>query len=521
METIKITFCGAARVVTGSCYLLEHNNAKFLVDCGMFQGNKQLKERNYGDFPFNPREIDFVILTHAHIDHSGLLPKLYKSGFSGPTYGTSGTVELSKVMLPDSGHIQEMEVERKNRKIRRCGGKELVPIYTALDAEECTRYFQGVNYDQEFEPGDGIKVTMRDAGHILGSAMLEIKYFDQNKETKLVFTGDLGRSDRPIINDPAIINEADFLVMESTYGNRLHEEIGDNELTLAEAINQTFLRGGNVIIPAFAVDRTQDLLLTLNMMIEEKKIDPKSIYIDSPLAIAATEIFCRHPQYFDMETKEFMDDYGQCPFLLPNLNYSRTAEESKGLNQIRKGAIIISASGMADAGRIKHHLKHNLWRPECTVIFVGYQAEGTLGRRIADGEKKVKIHGEEIAVKAKIVMLEGYSAHADKNELIHWLEGFKKLPAKIFVTHGEEQASLNFAQLVKDRFQVDTMVPCIGESVKLAGMEAEGVCPVEASPTQSAVEIYDQINGRLQELLKGQSVDLLTRIRDYLQKLSA
>lgn len=508
-------------MVTGSCYLLEHSNVKFLVDCGMFQGNKQLKERNYGDFPFNPEEIDFVLLTHAHIDHSGLLPKLYKAGFSGPTYGTSGTVELCKVMLPDSGHIQEMEVERKNRKIRRSGGKELNPIYTVLDAEECTKFLQKVHYDQEFEPADGIKVTMRDAGHILGSAMLEIIYLDQGKETKIVFTGDLGRSDRPIVNDPTVIKEADFLVMESTYGNRLHEEIGDNELTLAEAINQTLLRGGNVIIPAFAVDRTQDLLLTLNMMIEEDKIDPKSIYIDSPLAIAATEIFCKHPQYFDMETKEFMDDYGQCPFLLPNLNYSRTAEDSKELNKIQKGAIIISASGMADAGRIKHHLKHNLWRKECTVIFVGYQAEGTLGRRIVNGEKKVTIHGEEIAVKAQIVMLEGYSAHADKNEMIHWLEGFKKLPAKIFVTHGEEQASLNFAQLAKERFQVDTIVPCLGETVELVGLEAEGECPVKVPPIHSAGEIYAQINDQLQELLKGQSVDKLEQIKEYLQKISA
>lgn len=509
-------------MVTGSCYLLEHNNVRFLVDCGLFQGNKQLKERNYGDFPFNPKDIDFVLLSHAHIDHSGLLPKLYKFGFSGPTYGTSGTVELCTVMLPDSGHIQEMEVERKNRKIRRSGGKELTPIYTVLEAEECTKHLVKTHYNQEFEPAPGIKVTMREAGHILGSAMIEIVYLDQGKETKLVFTGDLGRSDRPIINDPAIIEEADYLVMESTYGNRLHREVGDNELTLAEAINQTLLRGGNVIIPAFAVDRTQDLLLTLNLMIEEGKIDPKSIYIDSPLAIAATDIFCKHPEYFDSETKEFMEDSGRCPFLLPNLNYSRTAEDSKTLNQIKKGAIIISASGMADAGRIKHHLKHNLWRPECTVIFVGYQAEGTLGRRIVDGEKKVRIHGEEIAVKAQIVFLEGYSAHADKNELLHWLEGFKKFPEKLIITHGEEQASLNFAQLVKERFQVDAIVPYIGESIELVTLTQDlSIVDFPPESMETAGVIYDQINSHLKKLLDSKSVDVLGQIRDYLKKIGA
>jgi metallo-beta-lactamase family protein len=519
VENIKLTFCGAARVVTGSCYLVEHEGVKFLVDCGMFQGNKQLKERNYGDFPFSPGEIDFVLLTHAHIDHSGLLPKLYKMGFSGPTYATSGTVALCQVMLPDSGHIQEMEVERKNRKIQRCGGKLLTPIYTALEAEECVKYFRKVNYDQEFSPAEGINVTLRDAGHILGSAMVEIRYLEQGKNRKIVFTGDFGRNNRPIINDPTIIKEADFLVMESTYGNRFHEDIVDNKITLTEIINETFQRGGNVIIPAFAVDRTQDLLYTLNKLIGAGKIEPKSIYIDSPLAIAATEIFCNHPQYYDMETREFMEDYGACPFLLPNLNFSRTADESRALNEIKKGAIIISASGMADAGRIKHHLKHNLWRKECTVIFVGYQALGTLGRRLVDGEKKVRIHGEEIAVNAQIVMLEGYSAHGDQNELLDWLAGFDRLPTRIFVTHGEEEASLNLARLIQERFQAHVTVPFIGESFDLMTLARAEPYPLQ--PTESASELYHEINNYLQSLLEGQSVDKLVQIREYLRNLSA
>jgi len=509
-------------VVTGSCYLLEHDHARFLVDCGMFQGNKVLKERNYGDFPFHPGDIDFVLLTHAHIDHSGLLPKLYQRGFSGPTYATGGTVELCQVMLPDSGHIQEMEVERKNRKLLRAGNNGLAPIYTALEAEECTKFFRKMNYDEEFEPAPGIHVIMRDAGHILGSAMLEIWFTEQGKKTKIVFTGDLGRSDRPIVKDPTVMEAADYLVMESTYGNRFHEQIENNEVAFADAINATFRRGGNVIIPAFAVDRTQDLLLTLNRMIEEGQIDPKSIYVDSPLAIAATEIFCKHPQYFDSETTEFMEEYGQCPFLLPNLNYSRTSEESMALNQIKQGAIIISASGMADAGRIKHHLKHNLWRPECTVIFVGYQAEGTLGRRIVDGERKVKIHGEEIAVRAKIMMLEGYSAHADQNELLHWLAGFKKLPEKIFITHGEELVAESFARLVQDRFHVETLVPCMGEAFDLTAKQfIEETCPITQEIPDHSEELYQLINSQLVALAKGNSVEKLEQIRDYLRKLSA
>jgi metallo-beta-lactamase family protein len=519
VEKIKITFHGAARVVTGSCYLVEHENVRFLVDCGLFQGNKKLKERNYGDFPFHPGSIDFVLLTHAHIDHSGLLPKLYKMGFSGPTYGTSGTVELCQVMLPDSGHIQEMEVERKNRKILRSGGKVLTPIYTALEAEQCIKYFQKVCYDQEFIPAPGIKVTMRDAGHILGSAILEISYLEQGKKAKLVFTGDLGRSDRPIINDPTLINEADFLVMESTYGNRFHEDFGDNKITLTKVINETFQRGGNVIIPAFAVDRTQDLLFTLHRMIQAGKIDPKSIHIDSPLAISATEIFCRHPQYYDLETKEFMENHGECPFSLPNLSYSRTADDSRALNEIKKGAIIISASGMADAGRIKHHLKHNLWRPECSVVFVGYQAAGTLGRRIVDGEKKVRIHGEEIAVNAQIVMLEGYSAHADQNEIMAWLADFHKIPEKIFVTHGEEEASLNLAGLIQARFHRETIVPYMGESYDLMTFKAE--VPAAPEPQETAGELYDEISRYLQGLLKGHSVERLKKVREFLKKMSA
>jgi len=520
VDKIKITFCGAARVVTGSCYLLEHGDMRFLVDCGMFQGNKSLKERNYGLFPFHPGDISFVLLTHAHIDHSGLLPKLYKMGFSGPTYSTSGTVDLCQVMLPDSGHIQEMEVERKNRKKQRAGLPLISPIYTAVEAEECAGNFVKVSYNEEFCPAPGIRVKMLDAGHILGSAIIEIWFQENGRESKLVFTGDLGRSDRPVVNDPSLVHEADFLVMESTYGNRFHEEIDDNEKILTDAINRTFQKGGNVIIPAFAVDRTQDLLLTLNKLIEENKIDPRSVYVDSPLAIAATEIFCKHPQYFDQETTEFMEEYGACPFLLPNLNYSRTTEQSMALNEIKSGAIIISASGMADAGRIKHHLKHNLWREECTVIFVGYQAQGTLGRRLVDGERKVRIHGEEIMVNAEVIMLEGYSAHADQNELLNWLQGFEKIPQKIFVTHGEEESSLIFAQLVQKQLGAETLVPSIGDSFDLITQEFLKQVKPDLS-RESVAELYQEIRMELDHLVKGQALSRLRQIRDYLRKNTA
>jgi len=520
---IKLTFYGAAQMVTGSCFLLETGTKKILVDCGLFQGNKELRELNYGPFPFTPAEIDFVLLTHAHIDHSGLIPKLYKEGFRGPTYATHGTADLAAVMLPDSGHIQEMEVERKNRKLLRLGKDLLTPIYTSQDAIDCIKYFKQTHYDEEISPAEGIRVKFRDAGHILGSAMLEVWVRDGEKETKIVFSGDLGRTDRPIVKDTAIIEEADYLVMESTYGNREHEDLNDNERTLRETVNQTFRRGGNVIIPAFAVDRTQDLLLTLNKMIGDSEINPHSVYVDSPLAIAATEIFCKYPAYYDQETRNFMNETGLCPFLLPVINFSRTADESIALNKIKKGAIIISASGMADAGRIRHHLKHNLWRPECSVVFVGYQAPGTLGRMIVDGAKTVKIHGEDVAVKAKIVMLEGYSAHADQSELLAWLDGFKKMPRSVFITHGEDDSRQDFAELVTGRYGTRGIVPARGESFELVHQDVVPLvtAPAAGAERENVMDLYRRINASLDQMVREDDAEKLQQIREYLERLSA
>ena len=372
---MKLTFLGAAGTVTGSCYLLEHEGSRFLVDCGMFQGNKKLKENNYAPFAFNPSEIDFVLLTHAHIDHSGLLPKLVKHGFAGPIYTTSATCDLSAVMLPDSAHIQEAEVERKNRKGARAGLQPLTPIYNMQDAYNTVQRLQSHEYNRSFSPAPDITATFMDAGHILGSAMVMLEYTENGKPKKMLFSGDLGRYNAAIVNDPTQVEAADYLVIETTYGNRLHHDeaidLDAKQKFLAATINDTFKRGGNVIIPAFAVDRCQDLLLELTVLQNEGLIGDCKIYVDSPLAVKATTIFDNHPEYFDAETNAIIAQYGRSPFSNRNIVYSQTVAESQAINQIKSHAIIISASGMADAGRIKYHLKHNLWRPESTVIFAG------------------------------------------------------------------------------------------------------------------------------------------------------
>ncbi|KYH33219.1 MBL fold metallo-hydrolase RNA specificity domain-containing protein [Neomoorella mulderi] len=456
---INLHFYGAAGTVTGSCYLLDNGRHRLLIDCGLFQGSKAIKERNYGPFPFNPASIDALVLTHAHIDHCGLIPKLYLQGFQGPVFTTPVSAELASVLLPDSGHIQEMEVERKNRKNSRAGLPLLTPIYTAAQAAACLEHFQALDYKEEKEILPGFRLRLQDAGHILGSAIAEIWVRDGEQEVKVTFSGDLGNPGQPIVNDPAPIEATDYLVMESTYGNRHHNVQGDKIERLKEVINRAMKKGGNLVIPAFAVERTQDLLYALNILLRQGAIKVDKIFLDSPLAVAATEIFCRHQDYFDAETKELSNDGATCPFYLPGLHLSRTAEESMAINKIQGGAIIIAASGMCDAGRIKHHLKHNLWRPESTVLLVGYQAAGTLGRRLLDGEKRVRIHGEEIAVRAEIVSLDGFSAHADQAGLLKWLKSFARPPRKVFITHGEEEAARDFASLVTAELGLATEVP--------------------------------------------------------------
>ncbi|MBO8158475.1 MBL fold metallo-hydrolase [Thermosyntropha sp.] len=464
---MKIKFLGAAKSVTGSFFLIDTENTRLAVDCGLFQGSKEIKERNYGEFPVDPASIDFLILTHAHIDHIGLVPKLCKKGFKGTIYCSYATRKLAEILLPDSGHIQEMEVERKNRKYKRAGKPLLEPIYTVDDAIKCLNQFVSLNIDEIIPLTPSIEVRLRDAGHILGSNIIELWIKENDQKVKLVFSGDLGRPNQPIIKDPAIIESADYVIIESTYGNRLHKGVGQRKEQLKEIIEKTMKKGGNLIIPSFAVERTQDLLYDLNYLYHNGFLNPDiKIYIDSPLAVAATRIFQENTEYYDNETKQLLAE-GKHPLKLPNLHFSTTQEDSTLLNKIKGGTIIISASGMCDAGRIKHHLKHNLWRPESTILFVGYQAEGTLGRRILEGEKLVKIHGEEVAVKAEIATIEDYSGHADKDGLLAWLKGFVSPPKEIFLVHGEEEAQLAFAEAIKNELKVPVYIPEWLEEIEL------------------------------------------------------
>ncbi len=471
---MKISFLGAAKIVTGSNFLIETKNTKFLIDCGMFQGSKPINRMNYEPFSFNPKEIDFMVLSHAHIDHSGRIPKLIKEGFKGDIYSTKATADLCSIMLPDSGHIQEMENEWDNRKRRRSGEKLREPLYTVKEAEESLRYFKSVLYDQKIELNEEVTLRFRDGGHILGSSIIELWIKEDNRETKLVFSGDLGRKDRPILKDPYLIDEADYLIMESTYGNRLHSPSEDDTKKLISIINTTVKRGGNVVIPSFAVERAQDIIYELNKYYtkytktEDQDFLSVPVYVDSPLTVSATEIFLRNPDCFDEDTLNLIK-IGNNPLDFHNLKFTRTVEESRQLNISKESKVIISASGMCTAGRIKHHLKHNLWRKESTIVFVGYQANGTLGRRIKEGEKVVKIFGEEIQVNAEICSLEGFSGHADREGIIQWIKSFKNKPQKIFVVHGEEEATEEISRKIEEELNIVTHIPELGESLSIEG----------------------------------------------------
>lgn len=447
---MKIDFYGAAGCVTGSSHLLNINGKNVLLDCGLYQGRDE-KERGNETFPFNPKDIDYVILSHAHIDHSGRIPLLYKKGFKGQVLCTEVTKDLCSVMLPDSGHIQEMEVEWKNRKRERQGLQTIEPLYTAKIAELSMYLFTGYKYDEVIDVYDGLKIRFRDAGHLLGAAIVELFIKEAGKEeVKVVFSGDLGNKNIPIIKDPSFIDYADYVIMETTYGNRVHENITDELAQLITIIKDTFKRGGNVVIPSFSVGRTQEVLYALNNYIENDYLKDVKVYVDSPLAIESTKIFEKYSNLYDDEAKSIIDK-GDNPLEFDGLLFTNSPEDSAKINKIQSGAIIISASGMCEAGRIKHHLKHNLWRKESSIVFVGYQAEGTLGRSILDGAKKVKLFGEEIAVNANIYALQGLSGHADKNGLLEWVNGFKKKPKEILLVHGDIEARLNFKEMLDNK----------------------------------------------------------------------
>ena len=451
---MKLTFLGAAREVTGSCYLLDTAGHRFLVDCGMFQGGKEARRKNREALDFDPRGIEFVLLTHAHIDHSGLLPRLVALGFRGPIFATRATCDLLEVMLPDSAHIQEKEAERENRERHRTRkGRDAAPLYTVAQAQECLRRMHPVDYDAQFAPRPGVRCRFRDAGHILGAAIIELWLTERGATRKLVFSGDIGQPGRPVVRDPTPIADADVLLVESTYGNRLHRSLESTEEELVHAINDTFAaKRGNVIVPAFAVGRTQEILYVLGDLMRRGRISGDiSIYVDSPMATRVTEITLQHRELMDAESRALVawqtSDGGNGP----RIRFTESTEESMRLNSLRAGALIISASGMCDAGRIKYHLKYNLPRPESAVLITGFQAAGTLGRRLVDGARTVRLFGEEVPVRARIHTIGGLSAHADQTGLLHWLAGYRRPPSRTFVVHGEAGTAEGFAKLVRKR----------------------------------------------------------------------
>lgn len=445
---MKIQFHGAAGCVTGSCHLLKVNDKKILLDCGLYQG-KDEKERGNEAFDFNPKEIDYVILSHAHIDHSGRIPLLYKRGFKGEVICTDATKDLCSVMLPDSGHIMEMETEWKNRKRVRQGIEPLEPLYTVKLAEISIYLFRSCPYNKWIELFDGFKVRFKEAGHLLGASIVEIKVKEKAKgEVKLVYSGDLGNKNLPLIKDPSSIEAADYVIMETTYGDRIHDNIENEFEELVKIIKTTFRRGGNVIIPSFAVGRTQEVLYALNRYVENDILKNLTVYVDSPLASESTKIFNKYSEFFDEEAKKLLEE-GDNPLEFEGLVFTQSPEDSARINKIQDGALVISASGMCEAGRIKHHLKHNLWRKECSIVFVGYQAEGTLGRAIVEGSKKVRIFGEEIAVNAEIHVLQGLSGHADRSGLLEWARGFKTPPKEFLLVHGDKEARNSFKDLLE------------------------------------------------------------------------
>jgi metallo-beta-lactamase family protein len=489
---MRVQFLGGVRTVTGSATLLEKGSLKWLVDCGMFQGGKEIEKRNRSVQHYCPEELSFILLTHAHIDHSGLIPKLTKEGFHGKVICTKATRELCEAMLQDSAHIQEAEAEWQNRKSKRAGGEEGDPLYTVKDAERSLQYFQTIGYDEIFPMTDGVKIRFQDAGHILGSAMIEIWVEEEGGEKKLVFSGDLGNSDQPIIRDPSLVKEGDVLWLESTYGNRLHKSREETVQELLNIIQEALRDRAKVIIPAFAVERTQDIIFTIGQLMRKGLIPSVPVYIDSPLAISATEIFKRNSDCFDEETKTLLSG-GENPLELPEIIYTQTTEESKAINEDSRPGIIISASGMCDSGRIQHHLKHHLWRESSHIVIIGYQAEGTIGRRIVDGAKTVRLFGEEIAVKAHIHTLGGFSAHADQKGLLEWLSHFNNPQLEVFVNHGEEKVSMELGQLIRQDLHFTTAIPQWREEKFLFApekeMRAEMVTPERIAPEEEAREV--------------------------------
>jgi metallo-beta-lactamase family protein len=466
----KLTFLGAARNVTGSCYLLESQDTRVLIDCGLYQERKY-QERNWQPFPFAPQSIDAVFLTHAHLDHCGLLPKLIREGYKGKIYCTQATAEIAEIILLDAAHLQEEDAIFKAERHKREGRRGLypeIPLYTVKDAEAVKPHFSAVEYLNCVRISSNVEGCYYEAGHVLGAAVISINIQQDGKNHRVIFSGDIGELHRPIINDPTLFDESEYIVIESTYGDRTHEEHEsiDIQKQLRDCINRTVSARGNIIIPSFALERSQELLYHLNELFLRKEIPPLTVFLDSPMATRITEVFKRHAELFDKEMMQRLRQGNSC-FSFENLRIVQSEEESRAINNVKESSIIIAGSGMVNGGRVKHHIVNNITRAESTILFIGYQAEGTPGRILLDGAKEIRLLGQIHPVKAHIEKIDGFSAHADRDGLLAWLSDIRVPPRCVFVTHGEEKAANSFAKVLNERTGWTTKVPRYKDTVKL------------------------------------------------------
>lgn len=457
---MRLTFMGANRQVTGSRYCLEVNETRLMIDCGLTQ-ERAFLSRNWDPCPIDASTIDSMLLTHIHIDHSGLIPKFVREGFQGPIFATRPTVDLAEIVLRDSAHIQEEDAAfkaKRHRREKRKGRFPETPLYTTPDAERALKAFRPVDYNNAISVADGVEVVFHEAGHILGSAMLELRILENGEQRRLIFSGDIGQWGKPLIGDPTVFEQADYVVMESTYGDSDHEKSKEAETQMGEIINRTIERGGNVVIPTFAIERAQELMYHIGRLVYADKIPDVPIFLDSPMAVDVTEIFYRHRQYLDEETRQLTES-GQPPLRYQGLRLVQSVHDSKAIADFKGPCVIMSTAGMCNAGRIKHHLKNNIVRPECSILFVGYQAHGTLGRQIVEGSARVRIHGETHPVRATIERIDGLSAHADQSGLLRWLTSLQSPPRQIFLTHGEESGATRLAEKIRETLGWPVMIP--------------------------------------------------------------
>lgn len=526
---MKIHFLGAAQTVTGSCYIIEACSIRFAIDCGMHQGNSAIEERNYSTKHYHAEAIDFVLLTHAHMDHSGLLPRIVADGFKNPIYCTPPTVDLVSLMLEDSAHIQETEAEWKRKKQSRRSGKseEILPLYTMEDAQKTAEFLSPIEYDTSFEPAKGIKVTYRDAGHILGAAFLELIITENDTVSRLIFSGDLGRPGTLLMHNAEEPHATDYLFLESTYGNRNHR---NEELTLdelAEAIAYSHAKNEKIIIPAFAVGRTQEILFCLAQLNKQKRLPANiPIYVDSPLAIRTTKIFKKYMDYLNIPEKE-----QDLAHVLPTLKFTLSVVESQAINAMKGSAIVIAASGMCNAGRVKHHLRHNAWRPGASIVFVGYQGMGTPGRRIVDGAQSIRIFNEDVVIKAKIFTINGFSAHAGQSQLLDWMSHIVHPNLQTILVHGEYESQKILANLITERFKLPVVIPNYLDEMTLTPTNQELIVTESSSDMQNVnwnilIEDADQKMTRIKALIENansmpwsRQIDLRDRVLELNKEL--